>query len=287
MYLCNIMAVKTSTKYKEIMQNRKIPIIKKVRGVLLIFSLYLSCFLTPNSFADGIPHRWQIGLQKAQSPVMHQITIFHDFLLWIQAIVAAVVAGLLAYILYRFRTSKNKNPSKKAHNTGLEIAWTLIPLVLILYMMYPSLKLIYFMDVVPKSEMTLKAVGHQWYWSYEYPDQEDISFDSYMIKEKDLKPGQVRLLSTDNPVYLPIATTIRILTTSADVIHSWTLPSLGIKKDSVPGRLNEVWLRINKEGTYFGQCSELCGPGHAFMPIEIRAVSPKDFEKWVKEKKKK
>lgn len=255
---------------------------KNLRNYRLLGSLSaFLVFVAVSACAGGFPEKWQMGFQKAQSPAMLQVTSFHNFLVGIQFFIAIVVGILMVYIITRFRKKYNETPSKTSHNLPLEITWTLIPLGIILYMMYPSLKLLYFMDIVPQADMTLKAVGHQWYWSYEYPDNEGIAFDSYMVNDSDLKPGQYRLLSTDNPVTLPIDTTVRIITTSDDVIHSWTVPSLGIKKDSVPGRLNETWLRINEPGTYFGQCSELCGPGHGFMPIEIKAVTKEEFTSWV------
>lgn len=211
---------------------------------------------------------------------MEHIYNLHTLLLVTESAIAVFVIGLLLYVIFRFRASRNPNPSRVSHHTILEVVWTTIPVVILIIIGIPSFKLLYFMDVVPKSDLTIKAVGHQWYWSYEYPDH-NISFDSFMIEDKDLKPGQLRLLETDTHVIVPTNTNIRVITTSADVIHSWAIPSFGVKRDSVPGRLNETWFNVQKEGLYYGQCSELCGTKHGFMPIVIEAVSPEKFKQWI------
>lgn len=229
--------------------------------------------------------RWQIGFQEAVTPVMEAITDLHNLLLIIIGIIAILVAGLILYVVIRYNSKNNPLPSKTSHNTFLEVIWTAIPAFIVLALLIPALKTLYFIDQVPVSEMTIKVIGHQWYWSYEYPDHENIAFDSYLIQDSDLKPGDLRLLTVDNPLVIPVGTTIRVISTSTDVIHSWAMPNLGIKKDTVPGRLNEFWIHVNKEGTYYGQCSELCGPGHGYMPIMVRVLSKADFQEWITEAK--
>lgn len=233
------------------------------------------------AYADQ-PKPWQTGFQEAASPVMEQLASFHHGLLYMVYGVSIVVMLLLAYVVVRFRARRNPVPSKTTHHTGLEVIWTIIPVIIVIAIAIPSLRVLYKVDQVPEAEMTLKVIGSQWYWSYQYPDQGNIAFDSNIVPDKELKPGQVRLLSVDHPVVLPVDTTVRVQVTAADVIHSWAVPSLGVKKDAVPGRLNETWLRITKPGIYYGQCSELCGTNHGFMPIEIHAVSKQEFADWVK-----
>jgi len=229
----------------------------------------------------SFPLPWQIGFQPFASPMMEGITHMHNTLLLIITVIALIVCALLSYVTVRFRASRNPIPSKTSHHTLLEVVWTMIPVVILIIIGIPSLKLLFFMEKDQDAKMTVKAIGHQWYWSYEYPEHK-IAFDSYMIEEKDLKPGQIRLLSVDNPIIVPINTTVRILIASQDVLHSFAVPSLGIRKDAVPGRVNETWLRIGKEGNYYGQCSELCGEKHGFMPIHVKAVSQQEYDDWIK-----
>jgi cytochrome c oxidase subunit 2 len=184
--------------------------------------------------------------------------------------------------VYRYRASRNPEPSKVTHHTLLEIIWTLIPVLVLIVIGIPSIKLLYFADKVEKADMTIVAVGHQWYWTYEYPDEE-VEFESYMIKDEDIKPGQYRLLSVDNPVYIPVGATVKVLVKSEDVIHSFAIPAFGMKLDAVPGRTNETWFRVDKEGRYYGQCSELCGKDHGYMPIEINVVSKENYQGWLKQ----
>jgi len=226
------------------------------------------------------PQPWQVYFQPPATPVMEKLYDFHTFLLWIEGGIVCGVIALLVYTLVRFRASRNPVPSRRAHNTLMEVIWTLVPVLILMVIIVPSFKLLYQMDVTPKAELTLKAIGSQWYWTYEYPDY-DIRFDSNMVPEEELKPGQPRLLEVDNRVVVPTHTTIRVLTTASDVIHSWAVPAFGVKKDSIPGRLNETWFRVEKEGVYYGQCSELCGVNHGFMPIVVEAVSKAQFQKWV------
>jgi cytochrome c oxidase subunit 2 len=231
----------------------------------------------------GQPTAWQLNFQAAASPVAEQIESLHDLLLFITVAISVFVLVLLAFVCIRYRASRHPVPSRRTHNTVLEIAWTAIPVLILVVIAIPSFKLLYFMDRAVNPEMTLKAVGHQWYWSYEYPDHGDFTFDAYMIADQDLQEGQLRLFDVDNRVVLPVETDVRLLTTATDVIHSWAVPALGVKMDAVPGKMNETWLRINRPGIFYGQCSELCGAYHGFMPVMIEAVSKEEFEAWVKQ----
>lgn len=224
---------------------------------------------------------WQIGLQQAASPVMMEIHSLNDYLTLICVLIVAFVLALLGYVCLRFNEKANPTPSKTTHNTTLEVIWTVIPVVILISVGIPSLKLLFFMDKTHEPDMTLKVSGHQWYWSYEYPGHGDLGFDALMVEDDELEEGQLRLLSTDEEVVLPVGKNIRVLLTSEDVIHAWALPQFGVKIDTVPGRTNETWLRINEEGVYYGQCSELCGVNHGFMPIKVRAVSTEAFSAWV------
>lgn len=231
------------------------------------------------------PHEWQMGLQEAATPVAERVQDFHNYLLYIITAITLFVLALLIFVMLRFNARANPEPSQTSHNAVIEIIWTVIPLAIIIMIAVPSFKLLYYMDRVENPDMTLKVTGYQWYWGYEYPDHGDISFRSYMKKAEniDTSEGEKRLLSTTQPVVLPVDTNIQVLVTSADVLHSFAMPAFGIKKDAVPGRLNETWMRIEEPGTYYGQCSELCGDGHGYMPIEVKAVTKDEFRKWVKE----
>jgi cytochrome c oxidase subunit II len=233
----------------------------------------------------AIPVPWGINFQPAASPIMAEIQQFHQMLLWIIIGIVVFVLALLLVIAARFNEKRNPVPSKTSHNTLLEVVWTAVPVLILVVIAIPSFRLLYRADKAPDAEMALKVTGHQWYWSYEYPDHGDIGFDAYMIQEADLKPEDkaLRLLKVDKEVVLPVDTRIQILVTGADVIHSWAIPAFGVKKDAIPGRINETWVQIDTPGTYYGQCSEICGTGHAFMPIAVRAVSKQDFAAWVKQ----
>ena len=235
------------------------------------------------------PQPWQMGFQPAASPVMEQINDFHNLLLWIITLITLFVSGLLAYVIWRFSEKRNPTPTKTTHNTLIEVAWTAIPVLILLLVFVPSMRLLYYSDRAVDAEMTLKVVGYQWYWSYEYPDHGDISFESTLTCRTQDKCDEaaeggktpLRLLDVDNRVVLPVDTTIRILVTAGDVLHDFAMPALGLKLDAVPGRTNETWTKILRPGVYYGQCSELCGLDHAYMPIAIEAVSKDAFRKWV------
>ncbi|MFO0995659.1 MAG: cytochrome c oxidase subunit II [Alphaproteobacteria bacterium] len=244
-----------------------------------------ACLLPFGARAEA-PHAWQMGFQVPASPNMQTIFNLNEALFVIISVIAAFVLVLLVYTIWRFSASRNPTPSKRAHNTLIEILWTIIPVMILVGIAVPSFKQLYFLGRVPaNAELTIKAIGHQWYWSYQYPDNGDIAFDAFLVADDQLKPGQLRLLETDNVVVLPVETNIRIIVTADDVIHSWAVPALGVKMDAVPGRANETWMRIDRPGTYYGQCSELCGVNHGFMPIRIEAVSKDDFTKWAAEAK--
>ena len=239
-----------------------------------------------NAFAGGRSEPWQMGFQTPASPVMERITEFHNLVLFIEVAIVALVLGLMCYIIVRFNAKANPVPTKTTHNTLLEVVWTGVPLLILIVIAVPSLKLLYYADRIEDAEMTLKVTGNQWFWTYSYPDHGGFEFDSVIVPDDELKAGQPRLLTVDNEVVLPAETNIRLLFTSADVIHNWGVPSLGLKLDTVAGRTNESWVRINKEGDYYGMCSELCGINHGFMPIHIKAVSKADFQAWVETAKK-
>ena len=229
----------------------------------------------------GGPEPWQLGLRDAATPIMERVASFHTMLMWIITLITIFVLGLLIYVCVKFKAEANPTPSRRTHHVTLEIAWTAIPVLILVIMAIPSFKLLYYSDVVPETEMTVKAIGRQWYWSYEYPDNGNFTFDAYMLADDELTEGQLRLLETDYRVVLPAQTNVRIQVTSSDVLHAWAVPSAGVKIDAVPGRLNEIWVNFNEAGTYYGQCSELCGVNHGFMPIAIDVMAKEDFDAWV------
>ena len=231
------------------------------------------------------PKQWQLGFQDSASQSMTEIVSFHNnILLPIIIAISVFVLFLMIYTCIRFRASKNPNPSKTTHNVAVEVLWTLIPCLILIVMAVPSFKILYNQDTIPKADVTVKAVGYQWYWGYEYPD-ENIIFESYMIKEDELKENQPRLLTVDNEVVVPVNKVVKVLITANDVLHAWALPSFGVKRDAVPGRINETWFKAEKVGTYYGQCSELCGIQHAFMPITVRVVTDEEYAIWLAEAK--
>jgi len=228
---------------------------------------------------------WQVWLQDPMSPSAEVVYDLNVFLIIIEIAIVIFVLGLLAYILIKFNEKANPVPSKTTHITLLEILWTAVPILILVVIAVPSLKALYFADHTKDAEMTLKVIGNQWYWSYEYPDHDDLTFDSIIIPDDELTEGQPRLLSVDYPVVLPANTNVRLLLSSNDVIHNWAVPSLAIKLDTTPGRVNETWVNIKQPGDYYGMCSELCGINHGFMPIHIKAVAKEDFPGWIEKAK--
>lgn len=231
----------------------------------------------------GQPVPWQLGQQRMVTPVGHDGTVFHDYLLLpIITVISVFVLGLLVYCIVRFNAKANPTPSRTTHNTLLEVLWTAVPIIILVVIAVPSFKLLYFGDRAVDAEMTIKATGYQWYWGYEYPDHGNFYFEAVMLEDDERTEDQPRLLATDTQVVVPVDTSIRVLVTAEDVLHSWAVPSLFVKMDAVPGRLNETWFRAEEEGTYYGQCSELCGVRHGFMPIMVKVVSKEAFAEWVK-----
>jgi cytochrome c oxidase subunit II len=234
----------------------------------------------------GHPSPWEVGLQQAGSPVMGDIVWFHDFLLWIIGAIALFVLALLVIVMVKFNARANPVPSRTTHNTAIEIIWTVVPVIILVAIAVPSFRLLFLELKIPPADVTVKATGKQWFWSYSYPDSK-FEFDSLMVQDKDLKPDQPRLLAVDNAMVVPVNKVVKVLVTGADVIHSFSVPSFGIKIDAIPGRVNETWFKADREGIYYGQCSQLCGRDHAFMPIEVRVVSEKAYTAWLGQAKKK
>ena len=255
-----------------------------MRTILQTLIFYMSS--TSLSYSSE-PKNWQLGFQESVTSIMNDVVFMHDYILMpIITAISVFVLFLLFYVCIKFRESKNPNPSKTTHNTFIEIVWTLIPCLILIVIAIPSFKLLYKQDIIPKADITVKAIGYQWYWGYEYPDQ-NIYFESLMVEDKDLKPGQPRLLATDTEVVVPVNKIVKVLITSNDVLHAWAIPAFGVKRDAVPGRINETWFKADKEGVYYGQCSELCGIKHAFMPITVRVVSEEKYLEWIELAKKK
>jgi cytochrome c oxidase subunit 2 len=230
--------------------------------------------------ATGQPSPWQLGLQGSASPVMDDIVWFHDFLLWIIGAITLFVLALLIIVIVKFNAKANPVPSRTTHNTFIEVIWTVVPVLILVAIAVPSFRLLFYELKVPPADITIKATGKQWFWSYEYPDNK-FGFDSLMLKDNELKGGQPRLLAVDNDVVVPVNKVVRLIVTGADVIHSFSVPSFGIKIDAIPGRVNETWFKAEREGVYYGQCSQLCGRDHAFMPIAVHVVSEKEYTAWL------
>jgi cytochrome c oxidase subunit 2 len=255
-------------------------------GVLALVGL-MGVVLAGGSVWAAHPEPWKLGLQEAVTPVMENIAWFHNFLLWMITIITLFVLALLLIVIVKFNAKANPVPSKTTHNTLIEVAWTIIPVLILVGIAVPSFRLLFFQLDLPKAELTIKATGKQWFWTYTYPDNGPIEFDSIMLQDNERKPGQPRLLAVNNEVVVPVNKIVRVQTTGADVIHAFAVPAFGIKIDAIPGRLNETWFKATKEGVYYGQCSELCGKDHAFMPIQVRVVSDQAFTAWLEEAKKK
>ena len=237
---------------------------------------------------EGQPSRWQMDFQNAASPVMEAIHNFHIFVTIISFLITAFVLLLLLYVMLRYNERANPTPSRATHNTALEVAWTVIPALILLAIAIPSFKMLFEQLEIPKADMTVKATGTSyWTWVYEYPDHGGLRFDSVIVQQKDLKPGQPRLLTVDNEMVVPVNKVVRMQVTGEGIIHAFAVPAFGIKTDAIPGRLNETWFKATREGMFHGQCSELCGRNHAFMPITVRVVSEQQFATWLEDAKKK
>ena len=258
---------------------------RTIGQVFLSFAALVGlALLASGAWADQ-PHVWQLGMQDPASPVAERVQSLHTEVLYIITIITIFVVALLAYVCVRFRAKANPIPSRVSHHTVIEILWTVLPIVVLLIIVVPSFKLLYFETTTPKADLTLKVTGLQWYWHYDYPDNGNFGFDSQIVEDKDLKNKDERLLDVDNEVVLPVGATVRVQLASQDVMHDWFVPSLAVGTYAVVGRLNETWLSVDKEGTYFGECNQICGVNHAFMPIKIHAVSKEAFDKWAADKK--
>ena len=261
---------------------------KASKGILgrwiLGLSVASAAFVSADTaFAElGQPAPWEYKLQEAATPVMENIVWFHNFLFWLITIITLFVLALLVIVAVKFNAKANPVPSKTTHHTLIEVAWTIIPVLILVGIAVPSFRLLFQELDIPKADLTIKATGKQWFWSYAYPDNGKFEFDSLLATDK-----QPRLLAVDNEVVVPVNKVIRVQVTGADVIHSFAVPAFGIKIDAIPGRLNETWFKATKLGMFYGQCSELCGKDHAFMPIAVRVVSDQDFATWVDAAKKK
>jgi cytochrome c oxidase subunit II len=234
----------------------------------------------------GQPSPWEMDLQDSASPVMQDVAGFHFFLLWVIAAISAFVLALLLFVILRFNARANPTPTRTTHNTPIEILWTIVPVIILAVIAVPSFRLLFVQLEVPTPDLTVKVTGKQWFWSYSYPDSK-FEFDSLMVQDKDLKPGQLRLLAVDNEMVVPVNKVVHVLVTGADVIHSFAVPSFGIRMDAIPGRINETWFKATSEGVFYGQCSELCGKDHSFMPIAVHVVNQNDFNTWLSTAKQK
>ena len=234
----------------------------------------------------GAPKPWGMDMQASFSPMKQGIIDLHNLVLVLITVITVFVAALLAWVCIRYNEKRNPNPSQTSHHTGLEIAWTVIPILILVVMAIPSFKLIYYLDRTPDPDMTIKVTGHQWYWEYTYPDQGGVGIESRYVHDEDLKPGQLRLLEVDNRMIIPVGKKIRILTNSADVIHSFFIPALGAQRYAIPGRTIEMWITATKPGVYYGECNQICGTDHSRMPIAVQAVTDAEFNTWAEKAKK-
>jgi cytochrome c oxidase subunit 2 len=247
----------------------------------------MAALISPAYAGEGLPQPWQLNFQQGVTPIAERIQGFHNLLMVVITLIVLLVLGLLVWIIVRYNSGANPTPSRTSHNTVLEVAWTIVPVLILLVIAVPSFRVLYAQYDFPKADLTIKATGHQWYWSYNYPDQGNFNFDSIMVEEADLKPGQPRLLAVDNEIVVPVNKVTHVLITADDVIHNWTVPAFGVKMDAVPGRVTRVWFQPSETGVYYGQCSELCGERHAFMPIQVRVVTDQEFTAWVEGAKQK
>lgn len=257
----------------------------KIRNIASGACAALALAMSGGAALADQPRPWQLGMQDPATPITERIHAFHNELLVIIFAIALFVFALLLYVIVRFNARAHPVPTRTSHNTVIEILWTVVPVLILVTIAIPSFKLMYYMDRVPDAKMTVKVTGHQWYWEYNYPDQGNLDFNSNLIADKDLKPGQERLLEVDNPLVIPVDTTVRVQVAGSDVIHSWFVPSFGVQEYAVIGRLNEAWMRVDHTGTYYGECNQICGVNHAFMPIKVVVLSQADFQKWLTEAK--
>ena len=252
-----------------------------MKHLSLIFVALIS-FLSNAGSTETLPKDWQLGFSEPATELMSDVIAFHSYILMpIITGISILVLALLLYIAYRYNSNRNQIASTTTHNTLIEVLWTVIPVILLIIIAIPSFRILYTAETIPKADLTIKAIGNQWYWSYEYPDYDDFSFDANMLQDDELSDPSLRLLETDTQIVVPVNKVVKLLITSNDVLHAWTIPAFAVKKDAVPGRLNETWFKAEKTGTYYGQCSELCGPKHAFMPINVKVVSQDEFDNWL------
>ncbi len=255
-----------------------------LNAMAAIMALVAALQFGSNRAQAAQPTPWGINLQESASTVMDDIHWFGNFTFWIIGVIVVFVAALLAIVLLRFNTKANPTPSKTSHHTLIEVVWTVVPILILLVLAVPSFRLLYKQMEIPAADLTVKVTGYQWYWGYEYPDSEAVSFDSIMLNDEERAEkgtSEPRLLAVDNEMVVPVGKIVRLQITSADVIHSYAMPAFGVKMDAVPGRLNESWFKADREGIYYGQCSELCGKDHAFMPLAVRVVSQEQYDAWL------
>ncbi|MBS7790213.1 cytochrome c oxidase subunit II [Roseococcus sp. SDR] len=229
----------------------------------------------------GAPIPWGMGLQASGGPIKDAISSFNELVFWIIVVITIFVAILLAWVMWRYNEKANPVPSQNSHNTPLEIAWTVIPVLILLVIAVPSFRLIYYQDRARDADLTINVTGHQWYWNYRFPDHGNFAFDSRPIQDEDIKAGQMRSLEVDEPLLIPVGRTVRVMTQGVDVIHSFFVPSLGVQRYTIPGRTLETWMRADRVGTFYGQCNQICGVNHWFMPIVVKAVPQAEFDAWV------
>ena len=251
-----------------------------MKSILSLFLIFISFELYGKQATD-----WQLSFQNPATDLMGSVVGLHNIILIVMTLVTLFVLFLLFYVSFRFSAKRNPIPSTTTHNTVVEVLWTAIPIVILVVLAIPSFKLLYQQEKSENYDMTVKVIGHQWYWEYEYPDHGDFYFESYMVQEQDLEEGDLRLLTVDNPLVIPANKNIQILITAGDVLHSWAVPSMGLKTDAVPGRLNETWVNVKEPGIYRGQCSEICGSGHGFMPVVVKVLPEREFMAWANEAK--
>lgn len=250
-----------------------------------VFGLSMASFAWAQGVV-GAPQSWEMGMQRAYGPIKDREIDLHNLVLVMITVITLFVGGLLIWVMIRYNSRRNPVPSQTSHNTVLEIAWTVVPVLVLVIMAIPSFRLIYYEDRTPDPYMTIKVTGHQWYWEYSYPDQGNLDIESRYIHDEDLKPGQLRLLDVDNQMVIPVGKKIRILTGSSDVIHSFFIPAFGVQRYAIPGRTIETWMEADQVGTFYGECNQICGQDHSRMPISVRAVSEADFKSWVEQAKK-